>query len=279
MHSLIMSIPKASILTFFFLLASFFASVGYTQEKDDPFHQVDYKALKLTGSANVINVIDPQTLQLQDGRIIRLSGLEFPDLGVHEAGDFSVMAVKILEDMLLGQSVNIYQTKKRDWGRMNRMGHHFAHLERIDGDVWVQGGLLELGLARVRTTQRKPEMAAQMYKLEQKARAEKLGLWEIKEYQIIRADDADERINGLEIIEGKIESAALKNNRIYLNFGPDWRSDFTVSIAPKDKRLFSKLNLDPLQWGGKRVRVRGWLREYNGPYMEVNHPQAFEILD
>lgn len=267
------------ILAFFFLLTSFFAPNGYTQEKPIPFPQGDFKALKRTGNAEVISIIDPQTVQLHDGRIIRLSGVEFPDLGVHEAGDFSVTAIKVLEDMLLGQGVNIYQTKKKDWGRTNRMGHHIAHLERIDKNIWIQGSLLSFGLARVRTTQRTPEMAEQMYKLEGQARNGKTGIWEAEEFAIRTTETAPEHLDSLQIVEGTIESTALKNNRIYLNFGKDWKTDFTVSIAPKDKRLFSKLNLDPLQWGGRRVRVRGWLRSYNGPYMEINHPQAIEFLE
>ena len=42
------------------------------------------------------------------------------------------------------------------------MGDTLAHLETHDGNLWVQGALLAAGLARVRPTERNPEMAAQM---------------------------------------------------------------------------------------------------------------------
>ena len=270
-------ISRLQILALFILIASFFtASVGYTREGAESFPFSDFSSLKKTDTAEVVSIIDPYTLQLHDGRIVRLSGIEFPDFTVHEAGEFSVLAMKVLEDMLLGQGVNIYQTPKKDWGRTTHLGHHLAHIERIDGDVWVQGSLLALGLAQVNTTQRTPELAQEMYSLEKQAREQKLGLWEDEKFKILTTDEAAEHLDNWHIVEGTIESAALKNNRIFLNFGKDWRTDFTVSIAPKDKRLFSKAGLDPLGWGGKAVRVRGWLRSYNGPYMEIDHPEAIE---
>ena len=30
---------------------------------------------------------------------------------------------------------------------------------------------------------------------------------------------------------------------------------------------------------GKRIRVRGWLRSYNGPVIDVTHPEQIELLD
>src|SRR5690606_5521266 len=143
-----------------------------------------------------------------------------------------------------------------------------AHLERQSDKSWIQGTLLALGLARARTGRRNPEMARQMYDLEQTAIAQKIGVWE-KDFKILAPDEASKGEGSFQIVEGRIHSSALKHNRIYLNFGPDWKTDFTVSIAPEDKRIFSKQNLDPLQWNNKNVRVRGWIENLNGPYMEI----------
>lgn len=267
------------ILIYFLLLTSLFITPALAQDNAPALPQADFSALKRTDTAEVINVIDPQTLQLHDGRFVRLSGLDFPDLNVHEAGDFSLTAMKILQDMLVNQGVNLYQTKKDDTGRLNRMGQHIAHIERTADGAWVQGTLIGLGLARVRTTQRTPEMAEAMYALEKQARNSGAGIWGDERYKVITPEEAGNHLDSMQIVEGHIEATALNNNRLFLNFGKDWRSDFTVSIAPSDKRLFSKIGLDPLSWGGKRVRVRGWVREYNGPYIEINHPQAIELLD
>jgi micrococcal nuclease len=238
--------------------------------------KADFSELRKTGLKNVTAVIDPQTVQLEDGTVVRLAGLDFADYDPENPGEFSMTAMDILKDMLVGKEVVLYQTINKDEGRLNRMGHNIAQLERQSDNAWVQGTLLNLGLARARTTRSNPEMAQQMYDLEEHAMKDKMGIWE-KTAAILTPEDAEKHESSFQIVEGRIESAAIKQNRIYLNFGHDWKSDFTVSIAPEDKRAFSREKLDPLQWNGQQVRVRGWIESYNGPYMEINHPAAIEL--
>jgi len=33
-----------------------------------------------------------------------------------------------------------------------------------------------------------------------------------------------------------------------------------------------------LELEGYNVRVRGWLKEYNGPMVELSHPEQLEVL-
>ena len=267
---------QTKILILFLALASVFTQTARAQDK---FPSGDFKELREAGTVKIASIIDPQTIQLVDGRVVRLAGVDFPDLSVHEAGEISLMATEILRDMLAGQDVTLYQTQKKDWGRLNSLGHHIAQLERKSDGTWIQGTLLELGLARAMTSQRNPEMAAQMFVLEQKARESGLGLWAEGGEKILSADETAEHLESLQIVEGKVVSVGLKSNWLYLNFGQDWRKDFTISISPEDKRAFSRAGLDPMQWGGKTLRARGWLRSYNGPYMEIDHPQGVEIIE
>ncbi len=245
----------------------------------DRLPQGDFSALKKTDEAVVAQVIDPQTLSLSDGRVLRLSGLDLSDYNPSEPGNFSLAALVILRDMLEGKNITIYQTPDNDKGRINRMGHMLAHVERSSDRAWVQGSLLALGLARVRSTSSNHEMTAQMYALETVARAEKIGLWGNPRFTVLTPETAQNGIGGFGIVEGTVYSAALKNNRIYINFGPDWREDFTLSLTSEAKRELSKQNLDPLNWAGKRVRGRGWLEEYNGPSIEIDHASAIELLN
>ena len=265
------------ILVCFFLLTSLFI-LTMPGQAAETLPRGDFAELRETGIAKVTQVIDPQTLQLDDGQIIALAGLDFPDLVVKEPGELALLAAQILRDMLEGKEVRIYQTQGKDWGRSNRMGHQIAHIARKSDGAWVQGVLLDLGLARVMTGSRNPEMAAQMYALEQSAREAKIGLWDGKAYKILSPIEAADAIESFQIVEGKIESVSLNKNRVYLNFGKNWRDDFTVSVAPGDKRLFTKAGIDLMMLGGKTVRARGWVRSYNGPYMEIDHPQALEFV-
>ena len=264
------------ILAILAVLASFLWSPAVLAETKFP--QGNFEAMKETGSANVLEVISPLTMKLDNGDIVRLSSLHLTDYTPDNAGPFALTALKILKDMLEGQTVVIYQTKNKDLGRTNRMGHSLAHIARKSDGAWVQGILVGLGLTQVKTSQRNADMAAQLYALEQAARKSKDGIW-AEDTVILNHTEAGEHLNSFQIVEGKIESAALKKNRIYLNFGRNWRDDFTVSIAPEDKRVFNKASINPLDWNGKSVRVRGWVDDYNGPYIEIDHPEAIEILN
>ncbi len=263
------------ILVLFLIAANCFINAAYA-ETVPRLPSGDFSELRRTGMVNVKAVIDPQTIQLEDGHIVRLTGIDFPDFNPDEPGDFSLTAMQILRDMLVGKTVLLYQTVNREEGRINRMGQDIAQIQRESDKAWVQGTLLSLGLARVRTAQRNPEMAQQMYDLELAAMKDKAGIWE-NYSKVLPPEEAEAHEGSFQIVEGRIESAALKQNRIYLNFGKDWKTDFTISIAPEDKRAFSKQNLDPLQWNGKQVRVRGWIESYNGPYMQISHPAAIEV--
>ena len=238
----------------------------------------DFSSLERTDLSEVSQIIDPLTLQLHDGQLVRLSGIEVPDFDSNAPGEYALLAIEILRDLLSGQIVQLYQVR-RDEGQENRMGMKLAHVQRQSNDLWAQGMLLSLGLARVRTSAFNPDMATAMYDLERKARAEKIGIWAEDSYRILSPDEVQGFEKTVQIVEGRVTGTAINKNRIYINFGPDWRTDFTVSIAPEDKRVFSKAGIDPLQWNGKLLRVRGYIDTYNGPYIQVNHPEAIEILE
>ncbi len=242
-------------------------------------HRTDFKDLKQTGQGRVLQIIDPRTITLDDGRVIRMTGIDIPDFALENPGEISLQTVRVLNDLLLGKQVKIWQTRSSKKGRTNRMGHNLAHLTSEDKDIWVQGLLLRLGLARVQTTKTNPELADDLYTLEVSARSQRAGLWSLPEHMVLSPAEADNFIGEFEVIEGTVTSASINKNRVFLNFGKDWRTDFTASIAPSDRKTFNKSGFNPLQWQGKTLRVRGWIEPYNGPYIEITHPEALELLD
>lgn len=268
----------ARILALFLLLTSLFVSPALMHEcraQDSG----GFAPLTMTGTAQVRAAVDPLTLLLADGRTVRLAALDIPDFDPYAPGDFSVAALALLKKDFEGKEVHLYQTPDSGKGRTNRMGQIIAHVESVQEKVWAQGLLLSEGLARVRTTADNPELAVRMYALESKARAEEKGLWGLTGFPVLNPVSSERHIGSFQVVEGTVQSAAVVNNRIYLNFGDDWRRDFTVSIDPAARRLFNKAGLDPLQWSGKTIRVRGWLESYNGPSIQVSHPEAVEFED
>jgi hypothetical protein len=66
--------------------------------------------------------------------------------------------------------------------------------------------------------------------------------------------------------------------RVYFNYDEDWRTDFTVAWDMAAVRLAKREGLDLLALEGKRLRVRGLLRWYNGPLIDATHPEQVEVL-
>lgn len=249
----------------------------------------DFESLKSTKPGVVEKVIDPLTLALKDGRIVRLAGLHMPDFDPADPGPHALAAMTALRTAFDGQEVDIYGQDQ------NRMGHIMAHVVkrevrlhvyplnrndkpqfRLYPQVWAQGLLLTQGLAQVRTTADDTRFAADMLQAESPRTQ---GVW--ADYPILMPDSIREDISpAFRIVEGTVTSVALRQNKLYVNFGSDWRTDMTICIpdAPA-RRRFAKAGLNPLNWGGQHIRARGWLRMYNGPYMEVDHPQAIELLE
>ena len=265
------------ILTIIAAFAStFFAFSVMAQDLVLP--QGDFEAMRKTDVATVTEVVNPLTVKLDDGRFIHLAGLDYPDLDFYDPGDLSVTAQEILDDFLKDQDVIIYQTLSKDEGRMNRMGHHIAHLVRTRDKTWVQGMLIALGVARVRTTQYNPEMATQMLALEDQARTQKVGLWAMEEYNVLTPEGTFKHIGSYQVIEGQVISVSMRSNKLYLNFGNNWKQDFTVRISPNRYHDYEKNGLHPRRWSGRRIRVRGWLESYNGPFLDIDHPERIEAL-
>lgn len=264
------------ILALFVFLASVF--LNFTTKAQPLAPTGDFKDLKRTGTEKVSEIINPLTVKLEDGRFINLAGLDFPDLDFYEPGELSIATIKILDDFLIGQHVRIYQTKDKNKGRLNRMGHHIAHLERTDNKVWVQGLLLSLGIARTRTTMHNYEMANQMLELENNARQKKSGMWDIEDFSVLNPENSKDYIGTYQIVEGKVKNVSMRKNMLYINFGDNWRDDFTVGISKKNLKKFGKENMHPQQWGKEKLRVRGWIESYNGPFIKIDHPQRLEIL-
>ena len=79
-------------------------------------------------------------------------------------------------------------------------------------------------------------------------------------------------------MEGAPKKVAIVRGRAYLNYGADWKTDFTVSIAPRHLKLFRASGVDILSMQNQRLRVRGWIVRRNGAMIAVTHPEQIEKL-
>ena len=234
--------------------------------------------LESLGSAGVVEIVDGDTLLLDDGREVRLVGLQAPKLPLGRP-DFAAWPLADEAKAALAALVQDRQVELRTGGRaIDRHGRVLAQLVREDG-LWVQGALLQQGMARVYSFADNRALVAEMLALEQEARRAAHGIWAEPYYAIATPDAAAERIGGFQLVEGQVLDAAVVRGRAYLNFGADWRDDFTATLSPAVRRLFEAEGIDPQLYAGRRLRVRGWVKSFNGPMIEVTHPEQIELLD
>ena len=231
------------------------------------------------GSSGVVReVVDGDTLVLEDGTTVRLVGIMTPKLPLGRRGfrtePLAHDAKAALEALTLGRRVTLSYGGQR----IDRYGRALAHLHDEDG-LWIQGELLRRGLARVYTFSDNTALSTRMLTLENETRMAGRGVWTDGYYRVLDTEETLEAIGSFQLVEGRILDAAKVRGRTYLNFGPDYRSDFTITISPKDMRTFRRADFDPATLEGRRVRVRGWLQSLNGPMIEVTHPEQIEVLE
>ncbi|MCZ6862293.1 MAG: thermonuclease family protein [Alphaproteobacteria bacterium] len=233
--------------------------------------------LKQEGAGIVKSVVDGDTLILTDGREIRLVGIQAPKLPLGRRGfkawPLAGEAKQALEKLTLGKRLTLSFGGRR----MDRHGRWLAHLH-TKSRLWVQGALLKEGMARVYSFADNRAVIAEMLALERESRAAKRGIWGNDFYQVLKAEKIDRRRRGFQIVEGRVLKVAPTRRRTYLNFGRDWKRDFTIVIEARSRRAFPERGARLKKLEGKRVRVRGWLRWRNGPMLTATHPEQIEVL-
>lgn len=265
-----MQMIRFVIFFFFYSNATLFAyeseeiRSALTPEKGDKFY------------SKVIEVVDGDTVMLENGMEVRLVGLQAPKIALGRKNftewPLGYEAKDALSDLVLGQMVSLFYGGRK----MDRYGRALAHLFLNDG-TWVQGEMLLSGMARVYSFADNRSIVDDMYAEEYKARINNTGIWALDYYKIKPQEITGDHTNSFQVISGRVLEVATVRNNTYLNFGENYREDFTIVIPNKVKKMFEQkdINLSNLQ--GKNIFVRGWLKYYNGPSINLTHPEQLVI--
>jgi hypothetical protein len=231
--------------------------------------------------ANVpLTQVEPNgMLVTNDGRAVKLEGLLLPAGTRDRAPQYlQQQALAALSEITHGHLANLDAKSPKE----DRYGRLRAQVFIADdaSSTWVQTAMLARGLARVSITPDRTECAAVFYAAESAARAQHVGIWTLSAYAVRPASDVPlSDLGTFQIVEGKVTNAAVRGGRAYLNFGADWKTDFTVTIAPDDMKAFRDHDIDPATfYAGKTLRVRGVVEQLNGPEIEIATPEQIEIL-
>jgi micrococcal nuclease len=235
------------------------------------------------GRGVVVDVVDGDTVTLASGASVRLVGIQAPKLPLGRPGfakwPLADKAKQRVIKLLMNQPVRLFYGGQK----FDRYGRKLAQLWRVDDkgkpELWVQGVLLKQGLARVYTFPDNRALALEMLARERVARQKSKGLWGHPFYEVRVPEDTDRLVDTFQVVGGDVASTAIVRGRGYINFGDDWRTDFTVSVAPRILRKFPELVAAFDRYEGQKIQVRGWIKRYNGSMIEVTHPEQIEADD
>jgi endonuclease YncB( thermonuclease family) len=233
------------------------------------------------GSSLVVEIRGGDTLILQDGRAVRLFGTLLPRRGRDgELGEQARDAAeRQISELAAGQVVHL----ELDAMRRDRYGRVIAQVFVTQGEqrVWLQEKLVAGGLARVLSSKDNRRCIGELLAAEKTARDTRQGHWATGVFSVKPAASEDvlaALAQSFEIVEGRVENVAEVKGRIYLNFGRNWRRDFTATIPVDAVRLFPGETEGLGKLKGQVVRVRGWIENVNGPSVLVTHPEQLETL-
>jgi micrococcal nuclease len=221
------------------------------------------------GDTVVSKVFDGDSVKLSDGREIRYIGIDAPETGGNRPAEFGGKEAADLNERLVdGKEVRLeFDTEKEDH-YSRTLAYVYVRETMINRELVLSGVALAVPYPPNLKHQR--ELSAAM----DEARRAKRGLWADPGRWMVDSDDTSRFIGESKTIVGRVVSTGLIGAGIFLNFGPDYKTDFTAFIPRDDLAYFSETGVtNPADYyRGKTVEVTGSIYEKNGPSITVRHP-------
>jgi endonuclease YncB( thermonuclease family) len=223
------------------------------------------------GEGRVVEVLDARTFRLQDGREVRLAGIEPAVTETAKANRTAALAA-----IIAGREV----TLRGEDDTPDRYGRQPASVFLASSETPVQALLLAQGEAMVSTTITNKDCAAVLTAAEAAGREAKQGTW-ASPSAIKNAESAGDILAGIgrfTVVEGKVLSVRQAGATTYLNFGRNWTRDFAVTISRRVGPAFEAAGISLKSLENRRIRVRGWVEARSGPRIEVLRVGQVELL-
>jgi len=262
----------------------------------------DMKGLEKGETGTVSEIIDGDTIQLDNGLRVTLTGVEAPYGDAAYAGE----ARALLEELAKGRPARLA------YGGLRRMAPRrqpVAAPETPEGEpnpaldsggtalaqvfvqseggrwIWLQQAMVLRGGAWARPRRQNMARSDELLAAEARAREGKAGLWALADYSV-RTPAAIEKEalpsigcgrGPFRVVEGVVRDVAVQEDRVYFNFGEDYRTDFTVAIYGDDVKDWAGPPFDTYK--GKRVLARGRAIARGGPLICADNPGQLELVE
>jgi micrococcal nuclease len=216
----------------------------------------------------VKEVFDGDTVQLEDGRKIRLLGINTPE--VRHKNEDAQAGGDEAKRWLIGKLQNSKVRLETDVEKTDKYKRTLAHLF-TENDEHINLQLVAAGLAAVSIYPPNLLHAEALIKAQDQAEQAGLGMWQRAEYAAMPVSSlTDQGHAGWMRLAGKVVNIRNSRKYSYLEFS----SRFEARIERKWLPLFPDMN----GYLGKEVEVRGWLnKNKNGFSMLIRHPSAIKL--
>lgn len=243
---------------------------GRVTYSDTP--QAGSRQIPITGQPGrqlhqVDHVYDGDTIILENGKHIRLLGINTPEiesrLRSEEPG--GTAAKKWLQNKLRNKAVYLeFDQVKRD--KYNRL---LAHVFLPNGEH-VNLSLLQNGLAAVSIIPPNGRYSEKLIQAQQQAEQSKSGIWSMPEYQSHPITQIANHTKGWQRFTGT--PVAIKKSRKFTRLLFNDKID--VRVANSNTRLFPDL----ATYLGKKLEIRGWVTRNKDFYsLQIQHPSALIV--
>jgi endonuclease YncB( thermonuclease family) len=209
------------------------------------------------GEGRVSAIIDARTLRMDDGREVRLAGIE----------TVTADGAATLSALVAGRSV----TLRGETDAPDRYGRQPAFVFVEQAETPLQHLLLAQGDALASGIIADKACAAELAAAEAAARRTHRGIW-ADSAAIKNAESPGDILgrNGqFTVVEGKVLSVRQAGAMTYINFGRRWTRDFAVTISKRVMPAFEAAGISLKSLENKRIRVRGWIEARGGPRIEA----------
>jgi len=246
-------------------------SGGVTHYSDRSHPGAQALELKLGASYDYVDrVYDGDTILLQEGRRVRLLGINAPEIEsrykTEEAG--GAIARDWLREHIEGRKVRLEFDKER----YDPYKRSLAHVFTVEGEH-LNLRLVQEGLAVVNIIPPNLKYSGVLVRAQEQAEAAKRGLWDMPDYapQPIEGVVQGAYRRGWQRYQGVMEK--LKEGRKYL------RLFFNNSVDLRIPQDYLPLFEEPERYLTQKVEVRGWVSRRGGHYsILVHHPSALKLL-
>lgn len=219
----------------------------------------------------VQDISDRGGLTLTDGRQLFVAGLRYAEQGSSRRPTAGLK--QAIDPLTNDRPLRPTPETAPSFGPYGCM---VAHVESDQG-VSIQHALLQQGLAVVTPSfgLASPDACATWLALEGEARRSELGLWRDPKQQPQKASSMVEQVGRISLVEGRVVRTSSNDRYVYLNFGQDWRTDFTIRQRQK---LLKKSNVEPAGFDGKNLRIRGFVQESHRPLINISNLKQIEVI-